>query len=154
MGRWKRLGQRSQRGEEKGHLQTLSQGVSRGYSRASEVLGGQKCEVWLEQSYHICKIWSETPLVAEASPKPAIILSSNLASLSGHQGQIRGEGSFMELNHLTKQSYGNVQVSKSKGTMRLRNSTQYTVNKTSTLLSNSSLGYFPLPSLAFLQGGV
>ena len=56
----------------------------------------------LEQLNYICAICNEASLVSEASPEPAIIPSSNLALLSGHQGQIRGEGSFIVLNHLTK----------------------------------------------------
>lgn len=78
------------------------QGHSRVTPGPGRFRAGGNTKAHLEQLNYICGICSEASLMSEASPEPAIIPSSNLASLSGHQGQIRGEGLFMRLNHLTK----------------------------------------------------
>lgn len=73
----------------------LSPGVSWAPCSSREVLGRGHTRAGSEPSYYVCAIRSEALLVARASPEPAVIRSPNLASLSGHQGRITGEGSFM-----------------------------------------------------------
>lgn len=94
----------------------LGPGVSWAPCSSREVLGRGHTRAGSEPSYYVCAIRSEALLVARASPEPAVIRSPNLASLSGHQGRITGEGSFVGRSHVTRRSHGSVPIAKEKGT--------------------------------------